>query len=280
MDPLRYAIDIAPLGDLSDPRAILRLARAAEESGWDGLSIWDSLGLSMGTGAAEPFVMLAAIAAQTERLRLITSIISVSRRRPQLVIQAATTLDLVSEGRLILGVGAGEDKPDFEAFGESHERAARIGAMDESLAVIDAGLRGEQLEHDGTYVTARGVVLGPRPLQVPRPPMWLGALRPGGVRKAARWEGWIAVAMSEDGSSMEMSPARLAELVALAHTEREAQGRAGEPFDVAVLGIAGLDGINAGDFARAGATWWLESLSPMRGSIDELEAIVRDGPPR
>jgi alkanesulfonate monooxygenase SsuD/methylene tetrahydromethanopterin reductase-like flavin-dependent oxidoreductase (luciferase family) len=280
MDPLRYAIDIAPLGDLSDPRAILRLARAAEESGWDGLSIWDSLGLSMGTGAAEPFVTLAVIAAQTERLRLITSIISVSRRRPQLVIQAATTLDLVSEGRLILGVGAGEDKPDFEAFGESHERAARIGAMDESLAVIDAGLRGERLEHDGAYVTARGVVLGPRPLQDPRPPMWLGALRPGGVRKAARWDGWIAVAMSEDGSSMEMSPDRLRELVALAHAEREAQGRAGEPFDVAVLGLAGLDGVSAGDFARAGATWWLESLSPMRGSVDELEAIVRDGPPR
>jgi len=280
MDTLRYAIDIAPLGDLSDPRAIVRLARAAEESGWDGLSIWDSLGLSMGTGAAEPFVALAAIAAQTERLRLITSIISVSRRRPQLVIQAAATLDLVSEGRLVLGVGAGEDKPDFEAFGESHERTARIGAMDESLAVIDAGLRGQQLEHDGAYVTARGVVLGPRPLQDPRPPMWLGALRPGGVRKAARWDGWIAVAMSEDGSSMEMSPARFAELVALAHTEREVLGRAGEPFDVAVLGIAGLDGITAGDFGRAGATWWLESLSPMRGSVEELEAIVRDGPPR
>ena len=69
MSPLRFAIDIAPLGELSDPRAIVRLACAAEESGWDGLSIWDSLGLSMGTTAADPFVTLAAIAARTERLR-------------------------------------------------------------------------------------------------------------------------------------------------------------------------------------------------------------------
>ena len=61
----RFAIDIAPLGELSDPRAIMRLAEAAERSGWDGLSIWDSLGLSMGTAAADPFVTLAAVAART-----------------------------------------------------------------------------------------------------------------------------------------------------------------------------------------------------------------------
>lgn len=276
----RYAIDIAPLGDLSDPRVILRLARAAEESGWDGLSIWDSLGLSMGTSAADPFVTLAAISAQTMRLRLITSVIAVARRRPQLVVQAAATLDLVSDGRLILGVGAGEDKPDFEAFGEIHERAPRIEEMDEALAIIDAGLRGETLDHQGRHLTARGVALGPRPAQQPRPPMWLGALRRGGVRKAARWDGWIAVAMSEDGSSMSMTPAAFEDLVGVARIERDADGRAGEPFDTAVLGVAGLDGLSASDYTDAGATWWLESLSPMRGSLEDLETIVRAGPPR
>ena len=66
----------------------------------------------------------------------------------------------------------------------------------------------------------------------------------------------------------------------VAFAEREARGIAGEPFDIAVLGVAGLDGTSVADYSDAGATWWLESLSPMRGSIDELEAIVRDGPPR
>ncbi len=122
MPKARYAIDIAPLGHLSDPLAILRLARAAEESDWDGLSIWDSLGLSMGTSAADPFVTLAAVAVSTERLRLITSVIAIARRRPQLVVQAAGTLDLLSAGRLVLGVGAGEDRVDFEAFGEPGAR--------------------------------------------------------------------------------------------------------------------------------------------------------------
>lgn len=275
-----FAIDIAPLGDLSDPRAIVRLARAAEETGWDGVSIWDSLGLSMGSSAADPFVALAGIAAQTSRLRLITSIVALARRRPQLVVQAASTLDRLSEGRLVLGLGAGEDRLDFEAFGEPFERATRIALMDEGLAIVDAGLRGVKLQHEGPRLRASDVVLGPRPVQRPRPPIWLGAFKPGGIRRAARWDGWIAVAMSEDGSGMAMSAEEFAARVGIATTERLALGRAGERFDVAVLGLSSGDDHPSARFGAAGATWWLESLSPMRGSFDALEAIVRRGPPR
>ena len=189
MTDMRCAIDICPLGTLADPRAIVRLARAAEESGWDGVSIWDALGPAMDTVAADPFVALTAVAGATTRLRLITSIVALARRRPQLVVQAAATLDLASEGRLILGLGAGEDEPDFTAFGEDYDRAARVARMDEALAIVDAGLRGERLEHDGPFLSAHGVVIGPRPLQQPRPPIWLGAMKPGGIRRAARWEG-------------------------------------------------------------------------------------------
>jgi alkanesulfonate monooxygenase SsuD/methylene tetrahydromethanopterin reductase-like flavin-dependent oxidoreductase (luciferase family) len=281
MPELRYAIDVCPLGDLSEPRSILRLAVAAEESGWDGLSMWDSLGLSMGTTAADLFVTLAGIAVQTRRLRLITSIVALARRRPQLVVQAAGTLDRLSDGRLILGLGAGEDQPDFEAFGDPFERATRIGLMDEGLAIVDAGLRGLRLDHGGPLLTARGAVIGPSPVQQPRPPIWLGAMKPGGLRRAARWEGWIGVAMSEDGSSMSLAPEAFADLVAIATAERQALGRAGEPFDVAVLGLSeGAHERASVAFGDAGATWWLESLSPMRGSVDDLEAIVRSGPPR
>jgi alkanesulfonate monooxygenase SsuD/methylene tetrahydromethanopterin reductase-like flavin-dependent oxidoreductase (luciferase family) len=281
MPALRYAIDIAPLGDLADPRTILRLAVAAEESGWDGLSIWDSLGLSMGTVAVDPFVALAAIAARTQRLRLITSIVALARRRPQLVVQAAGSIDQLSDGRLILGVGAGVDPPDFESFGDPSDQATRIARMDEAIEIVDAGLRGKVLDHAGPLLHARGVALGPAPVQSPRPPIWLGAYKPGGIRRAARLEGWIAVAMSEDGSGMDLAPAAFADLVGIAMAERQALGRAGEPFDVAVLGIseAAQPKVSAA-FAGAGATWWLESLSPMRGSMDELEAIVRSGPPR
>ena len=284
MTHLRFAIDICPLGELSDPRAIVRLARAAEASAWDGLSIWDSLGLAMESTAADPFVSLAAVAAGTSRLRLITSVVALARRRPQLVVQAAASLDLVSDGRLVLGLGAGEDRPDFEAFGDPYDRPERIERMDEALAIVDAGLRGELLQHVGPRMQATGVVLGPHPLQQPRPPIWLGAMKPGGIRRAARWEGWIVVAMSEDGKSMALTAVDFARRVEIARAVRRDLGRAGELFDVAVLGVSeGASGDPPGvvsAFRDAGATWWLESLSPMRGSLDELEAIVRDGPPR
>jgi alkanesulfonate monooxygenase SsuD/methylene tetrahydromethanopterin reductase-like flavin-dependent oxidoreductase (luciferase family) len=277
------AIDICPLGELSDPRAIVGLARTAEASGWDGLSIWDSLGLAMGSIAADPFTTLAAVASATTRLRLISSIIALARRRPQLVVQAAATLDVISEGRLVLGLGAGEDEADFTAFGDHFDRPERIGRMDEALVIVDAGLRGESLDHPGPWYQASGVI-GPRPVQQPRPPIWLGAMKPGGIRRAARWEGWIVVAMSEDGTSMALTAAEFASRVEVAEATRHALGRAGEPFDIAVLGVsertAGNAPATASAFRDAGATWWLESLSPMRGSLDVLEAIVRAGPPR
>lgn len=277
---LHCAIDIAPLGPLADPRAIVRLARSAEAAGWDGISMWDSLGLSMGSVAADLFVTLAAVAAETDRLKLITSVVAVARRRPQLVVQAAASLDLLSEGRLVLGLGAGEDAPDFEAFGESHDRGLRIARMDEGIAIIDAGLRGEVLAHEGEHLAATRVTLGPRPYQQPRPPIWFGALRPGGLRRAARWDGWIAVAVGEDGTSTILTPDGLGDGVARIRAEREVAGLADRPYEIAVLGRSAAGAPTPHEYAAAGASWWLESLSPMRGSIDELEALVRAGPPR
>jgi probable F420-dependent oxidoreductase len=278
--PIRVAIDIAPLGDLADPRDIVVLAQAAEAAGWDGLSIWDSLGTSMGTAAADPFVTLAAVAASTRRLALITSVLVLPRRRPQLVAQAIASLDRLSGGRCVLGVGAGADAGDFEPFGEDFAAPGRIERMDEALAVVDALLRGEVVEHDGPAYHLAGAAVGPRPVQVPRPPIWLGGRRPGALRRAARWDGWIAVATSDDGSAMALSAAAFGALVERLHAERGETGRARAPYDIAVFGRSddgGRDLVEA--YAHAGATWWLESLSLLRGSLAELLAIVRAGPP-
>jgi alkanesulfonate monooxygenase SsuD/methylene tetrahydromethanopterin reductase-like flavin-dependent oxidoreductase (luciferase family) len=275
---VRCAIDVAPLGDLADPAAIVRLARAAEASGWDGLSVWDSLGVSMGTVAPDPFLALAAAAAATERLRLIASVIALPRRRPQLVAQAVGTLDRICGGRLVLGVGAGGDPGDFDAFGEGAPLADRVAAMDSALEVIDPWLRGEPASPAMPH--GELVVVGPRPLQRPRPPIWLGGMRPGALRRAARWDGWIAIAVSEDGSEMNLSSDAFAGLLGRVAAERDALGRAHEPFDVAVFGMSdpGATELVEG-FGASGATWWLESLSPLRGSLDDLLTRVEGGPP-
>lgn len=281
---MRYAIDIAPLGDeLSDPATIVRLARAAEANGWDGLSIWDTTGVSMGVAAADPFVALAAVASATERLRLIASVIVLPRRRPQLVAQAAATLDRLSRGRLVLGVGGGADPADFEPFGDPFETAERLARMDEALELVDAFLRGQTVSHKGPAFQVGGVAIGPRPVQQPRPPIWFGGMRPAALRRAARLDGWIAIAVTEDGSALDLPPSGLAPLVDRVQAERAALGRTGEPFDIAVFafsdpGPAGAD--LARGYAEAGATWWLESLSGMRGPVDSLLARVEAGPPR
>ena len=277
---MRYALDVAPLGELADPRVIAELAGIAEAAGWDGVSTWDSLGVDVGPLAADPFLALAAAAASTERIALIAAVIVLPRRRPQLVAQSAATLDLLSDGRLILGVGAGADRGDYLPFGEAAAYDDRIARMDEAIDIVDRLLRGETLQHAGPAYLVDDVAVGPRPAQAPRPPMWLGAVRPGGVRKAARLDGWSGVSADPESQAIFMAPDRMAELLGLARDERDRLGRGGEPFDVSVFGIAGAGGFTPADFERAGATWWLESISPMRGSVAELRAIAEAGPPR
>jgi alkanesulfonate monooxygenase SsuD/methylene tetrahydromethanopterin reductase-like flavin-dependent oxidoreductase (luciferase family) len=266
---MRYAIDIAPLGDLADPAAIVRLAVAAERAGWDGLSTWDSLGTAMGAPAADPFVALTAVASATDRLRLILSVVALPRRRPQLVAQAAATLDRWSGGRFVLGIGAGGDPGDFTAFGEPFDGSERMALFDHDATLVDEYLRG-----------VGGTVTGPRPAQEPRPPIWLGGMRPGALRRAAPWDGWIALAVNDEGSEMVLSAAGFGAMVGRMRQELAAVGRAGAPFDIAVFGFSTPSETDiVAAFEAQGATWWLESLSPLRGSFDDLLARVEAGPP-
>lgn len=275
---LRCAIDVAPLGPLADPRAIAELARAAEAAGWDGISIWDSTGVSMGTAAADPFVALTAAASVTERLRLIASVIAVPRRRPHLVAQAAATLDRWSGGRVTLGLGMGGDPGDFASFGEPFEAAGRAAMLDEGADLIDRLLRGTPVEHVGARFTVRGAGIGHAPVQEPRMPIWIGGMKPAALRRAARYDGWIALAVDESGS-MSLGSDRLADMVEQLRRHRAADATPRPRPDIAVFGVsdANDDSLVAG-FADAGATWWLESLSPMRGSIDALLDRIRAGP--
>jgi probable F420-dependent oxidoreductase len=277
---MRYAIDVAPLGELADPRAMVRLAVAAEAAGWDGLSTWDILGTAMDVEAADPFVALAAVAAATERLRLITSVIVLPRRRPQLVAQAAGTLDRLSGGRLVLGIGAGADRGDFVAFGEPFDQA-RIGRLDEAAEIIDQLLRGETVAHEGAAFTMTGASVGPRPVQRPRPPIWVGGMKAGALRRAARWDGWIAIAVSDDGSIMALRPDAFGEMVERLRRERAALGRADAPMEVAIFAFSGPADVDlVARYEDAGTTWWLESLSPLRGSFEQLLGRVQAGPAR
>jgi probable F420-dependent oxidoreductase len=261
-----FGICLANLGTFSDPRTPLRLAEAAEASGWDGVFIWDHLAFAWGRPAADPWTVLAAIATSTERVRLGTAVTPVARRRPHVLAHQIATLDNLSGGRVTFGAGLGGSTSEFGKFGEPTDPKVRAAMLDEGLELLRRLWSGDEVTHRGEHYTVEAVTLAPTPIQT-RLPIWIGGNRPASLRRAARWDGWLAD--SADPTGMTLSPDDIARSITTI-------GRP-DQYDVAVLGER-----DRGDplaYAEAGATWWLENLHEKRGSLDEVLELVTTGPP-
>jgi len=142
--------------------AIRDVAVAAERSGLDSIWIFDHLLFRFGgetTGIHECWTILAAVAEATDRVELGTIVMCTGFRNAALLAKMAATLDLVSGGRLTLGIGAGWHDPEFEAFGYPTDH--KVSRFEESLAVITDLIRHGRADLSGTYITARDVVLRP-----------------------------------------------------------------------------------------------------------------------
>ena len=284
---MHYAIEIVPFGDFADPRLFTRLARTAEDSGWEGLFVWDHLPYVYGWAGMDPWVALSAAAALTQSLLLGVNVAPLPRYRPHVLAQTITTLDRLSEGRVILGFGSGGAPQEFSTFGEQDDARLRAEMLDEGLQILDRLLRGETLDHQGAHYTVKNVTLIPLPVRQPRPPFWIGGDSSPALRRAARWDGWVFPANEMDGK-MAFSPAVIAAKVQTIFAHRRSASRpeeggdnVDESFDVAISGCSapGQDDLPAA-YAEAGATWWLETLFGLRGSPDEMLQRVKAGPPR
>ena len=128
----RRAIFIAPFDELSEPGLVAELAVRAEERGWDGFFVWDHIAYREPVSAlADPWITLAAIAVRTEKVVIGPLVTPLSRRRPHQLARETATLDRLSGGRLVLGVGLGSDRSgefDPERFGEEGDAARARGA--------------------------------------------------------------------------------------------------------------------------------------------------------
>ncbi len=272
---MRYGIDLVISGDFADPALTARLARTAEDAGWEGLFVWDHRGYIWGAPFADACVTLAAAAVSTERLRLGTAVTPLPQRKPHDAALAMTSLDLLSGGRMVFGAGLGGVAEEYTVFGEPGDARVRAGMLDEGLDVIQELWSGEEVRHRGTYYTVDGATLAPLPVQWPRIPVWIGGESRPAMRRAARWDGWIASAFGGHGEVLR-EPEDLAR-----DMERIRRQRAEDsPFDIALIGqSAPGDRTMVGEYAEAGATWWLESVHDRRGSTEELMARVVAGPP-
>jgi alkanesulfonate monooxygenase SsuD/methylene tetrahydromethanopterin reductase-like flavin-dependent oxidoreductase (luciferase family) len=274
---MRYGIVMANLGDYADPRVAVHLARAAEAAGWEAFFVWDHLGFVQGVPSGDPWVILSAVAASTTHLKLGLAVTPLARRRPQVVANALASLDLLSGGRIIFGAGLGGNPEEFTAFGEPGDAKERAAMLDEGLAVLDGLWSGEVVTHRGPHYAVEGVSLAPLPLQRPRIPIWIGGEGAPALRRAARWDGWLAPATSLDGTpTMSKSPERVAEMVATIRRYRTTTAH----LEVAIDGYSEADDpALPRSYGATGATWWLESIHGTRGPLDEMMARVAAGPP-
>src|SRR5215510_7730233 len=195
---MRYGLEM-PNAGVCDARTLGDLAALAEAAGWDGIFLEDYIihWAAKDVPTYDPWVALAAMALRTERIRIGPLVTPLARRRPWKLARETVTLDHLSGGRLILGVGVGLPQAaslppeDYGAFGGAvapHVRAAR---MDEGLAVLTGVWRGQPFSYDGTQYQVHDVCFLPPPVQQPRIPIWVGGHWPtkAPFRRAARWDG-------------------------------------------------------------------------------------------
>jgi alkanesulfonate monooxygenase SsuD/methylene tetrahydromethanopterin reductase-like flavin-dependent oxidoreductase (luciferase family) len=248
----RRAIFVAPFDELADPRRLARLAAEAEEQGFDGFFVWDHVNYRAPTSAvADPWVTMSAIASATERVLIGPLVTPLSRRRVHKLARETATLDLLSGGRLVFGVGLGSDNNgELEPFGEVVDPRERAKLLDDGLDSLVAYWGGE---------------FEPRPLQQPRIPVWVAARWPNKrpLRRAARWDGLFPIDQDE--------PEQLAEMVAYVNERRP--DPAG-PFEVVVDNPPGTD---PAPWEAAGATWCLTGFGATPTEA-EVRAAIEAGP--
>lgn len=270
MAAMRYGIIVNAGG----PREIAELAAEAEAAGWDGAFYFDGVAIGE-TELYDPWVVLAAMAMRTERVRLGLIVTPPSRRRPWKLARETMTIDRLSGGRLVLPVGLGAlDDGAFGNVGEPTDARTRAELLDESLAILEGLWSGDPFAFQGRHYRFGPMTFRPTPLQRPRIPIWVVGAWPHerSMRRALRWDGVVAQVAGPD---------ELRALVAYARRERPS----GLPaqFDVVVDGSTPADDPAAAaevvrPYAEAEATWWIDA-DWQGATVQSIRRRIAAGPP-
>ena len=201
------------------PAEMAQVARACDEAGFAYVGVCDHVALpaavagSMGYHWVDPIATLGWLAAQTQRVHLLTHVYVLPYRHPLVAAKQFATLDDLSGGRVVCGLGAGHVEAEFDHLGVDF--AGRGKAMDDGVALLAEALANEVVDGFGAL---------PRPVQRPRPPIWLAGSSAPAIRRAARLgDGWLP-----------QGPAMAANVDALA-VERERAGTGDRPFAVGTI---------------------------------------------
>src|SRR5436190_12776464 len=244
------------------PDELIRLAKAAEANGFfyvavcDHIAIPERLAEAMSTTWYDTVATLALLAGVTERVRLLAHATVLAFRHPLQSAKSYATLDHLSKGRLILGAGAGHVEEEFAMLGLDFHRRGRL--LDEAIDAVAAALSDEFPEHQGEQWQFRGMGVRPRPVQQPRPPIWIGGSSPAAIRRAAeRGDGWLP-----QGTPRAKMPEQI-ELL------RQYRDKAGRSLDGYALGTIA-------EFMYVGEPSWDVGRKVVSGSPEALAESLRE----
>ena len=281
---MQFAINTPNFGSFGDARILAELAHEAEDAGWDGFFVWDHIGGSseQAQSMADPWIALTAMAMITNRIKLGPMVIPLPRRRPWKLARESVTLDRLSQGRLILGMGIGSDSffKEYSTYGESQDDKLHGAMLDEGLDVLVRLWSGVRVNYTGQHYQLHDALFLPTPLQRPRIPIWIAGFWPvkKPFRRAAQWDGVCPLKQADQL----MQPHDIQEMLTYMRQFRTND----DPFDVLATGNTSgrehqrdLDMIMP--YVEAGATWWQESFAG--SDSEELKAVrtrIQQGPPR
>lgn len=195
------------------------VAQACDRAGFFYIAVCDHIcvprvaATAMSTVWYDTVATLGYLAAVTQRVRLLSYVYIPAYRHPLATAKAFATLDALSNGRVILGVGAGHLQGEFETLGIEFKGRGKL--LDEAIEVIAAALSDEYPAHHGARWNVSEVGQRPRPMQRPRPPIWVGGSTSAAMRRAAtRADGWLPQGVPEMG---------MEKAIAFVRAEREKQ---------------------------------------------------------
>jgi probable F420-dependent oxidoreductase len=215
---------------VAGPEELIRLAKACDDAGFfyiancDHVAIPASVAPRMGTFWTDTIATLGALSAHTQRVRLMSHVYVLPYRHPLMSAKSFATLDWLSGGRVIVGVGAGHVQEEFDALGVSFEDRGSI--LDDAIDILAAALADEFPEIDTPTWKVHGVGLAPRPVQQPRPPIWVGGSSKPALRRAAvRGDGWLP-----QGTPRAQMPEQIAFI-----REHRQKARGDDPIDLGAI---------------------------------------------
>ena len=244
---VRFGLSFPNFGLYAEPSTLVDLAKSAETAGWDGFFVWDHIVIADGMPVSDPWVLLGAIGQATSRIEVGPMVAALPRHRPWEVARQAVTLDRLTGGRMILGVGIGYPaEVEFGTFGGSTDARRRADMLEEGLAIIQGVWSGEAFKFDGEHYTVNRNRFAPPPIQQPRIPIWVAGMLPNlrPLRRAARFDGVFPIR----SDMRDLEPAEVAMVAGYVRIHRTSD----EPFDVVIGGPLESD---IAAMEAAGATW-------------------------